>query len=285
MISFLIRQPIIAVHSGTPNHYLPGARIAWIQRLLFATRGYDQDIVWFAAWAPYLGYWAPDALGYLCAGAIETGGDTGQEVFDTLIASANGSHEIGLMGRHIIRGLLCASRRDGWKFIEQMLLSAQREEGLRQVILESIDEAQPFCFRRLLQLILDHNLSRFSAAVRAFDVWFGLALETISPKTINELLAQVVRCLDDPAEQEKMIHDGSAQEAYYALWTMAFDDAEKALPRAIALRQSSDPERRFAATHLLAQMDLIGSFKELLNALEDPDLEDCCPGGHQSEPS
>jgi HEAT repeat protein len=255
-----------------PNHYSPGARTVWLQRLIFATRGYDQNVNWFAAWAPHLGYGAPDALGYLFAGAIEMGGKTGQEVYDTLIASANGTHETGMMGRHIVRGLLCASRRDGWDFIERMLLAAQREEGLRQVILESVDEAHPLYFRRLLRLILENNLSRFSAAIRAFDVWFGLALETIPQKTVNDLLARVLCYLEDPFEREKVIRDGSAQEIYYALWAMAFEDAQATLPHAIKLRQSPNVEQRFAATHLLSQMDLVGGFKELLNALEDPDL-------------
>ena len=148
-----------------PNHYSPGARIAWLQQLLMVTRNYDQEVTWFAAWAPYLMYGADHALGYLFAGAIEAGGKTGQEVFDILIASANGDHEIGIMGRHVVRGLVCARRADGWEYIERMLLAAQREEGLRQVILESVDEAQPALFPRLLRLIVEHNLSRFSAAI------------------------------------------------------------------------------------------------------------------------
>jgi HEAT repeat protein len=255
-----------------PNHCSPGVRIAWLQRLIFVTRDYDQDVTWFAAWAPYLTYGAEDALGYLFAGAIEDGGATGREVFDILIASANGDHEIGLMGRHIVRGLLCASRPDGWDYIERLLLAAQREEGLRQVILESVDEARPVVFRRLLHLIVEHNLSRFSAAVRAFDVWFGLALENLSQKKLNEILARVLCFLDDPAEREQAVQNGPAQEAYFGLWAMAFEDAQAALPYAIALRQSSDVERRFVATHLLAQLGLTGAFQELLKALDDPDL-------------
>lgn len=253
-----------------PNHDTPGARIRWLENLLLATRGYDQDVTWFAAWAPHLGY--TSLLGYLFAGAIETGGEIGQQVFDILIASGNGSHEIGRMGRHVVRGLLCASRPDGWEFIERMLIAAQREEGLRQVILESIDEAHPQAFRRLLQLIIDRNLSRFSAAIRAFDVWFGLALEAVSQKTVAEILAHIQRHLNDPAEQTKAIQEGSAQEAYYALWAMAFDNVIAALPYAVELRQSPHSEHRFAATHLLAQTNLTAAFEELLNAVEDPDL-------------
>jgi HEAT repeat protein len=256
----------------TQGHLTSSARGLWLQRLLQAVKGYDQPADWFAAWAPHLGYWAPDALGYLFAGAIEAGGESGQRVFDILIASGEGRHEIGLMGRHVVRGLACASRPDGWEFIERLLLSAQREEGLRQVVLESVDEAHPQLFRRMLHLILGHRLTRFSAAVRAFDVWFGLALETVSQKTITDLLEGVLYFLDDPQSCQAALLDGPPEKAYYALWAMAFNDAQSALPHAIALRRSPDIQRRFIATHLLAQMDLWESFRELLEALEDPEL-------------
>ncbi len=256
-----------------PHHYSPKARVAWVQRLVIVTKKFpNQEVAWYATWAPYLGYSAPDSLGYLFAGAIDAGGDIGKEVYDILITSANGSHEIGRMGRHVVRGLLCSSRLEGWDFVERMLLAAQREEGLRQVILESIDEAQPQAFRRMLQLILEHNLSRFSAAIRAFSVWFGLPFEVVSQKTVNEVLVKVIHYLDSRSECEKVVQQGSPEEAYYALWSMAFEDAAAALPHAVALRQSAEVERRFAATHLLAQLTLTGSLDELLKAVLDDDL-------------
>jgi hypothetical protein len=112
----------------------------------------EQDIAFYAAWAPYIGYsyMSADPLGRLFAVAIDRGGPEGDEVFRILTDSARGQHEIGAMGRHVTRALLSASRPDGWEFCEKLLLAAQREEGLRQVILETIDEAHPQAFRRML---------------------------------------------------------------------------------------------------------------------------------------
>lgn len=256
-----------------PDHFSPTARLTWLINLVRVTTDFDQEVTWYAIWAPYLGYLAPESLGYLFAGTIESGGNTGQQVFDILVASANGSHEIGAMGRHVVRGLLCASRQDGWEHIERMLLAAQREEGLRQVILESIDEAQPQAFSRMLRLILEQNLCRFSAAIRAFDVWFGLALENVSQKTIHELLEKVADHLDSPQNCEQAIAHGSAEEVYFALWSMAFEDIVPAMRRAIEIRQSTSAEHRFVATHFLTQVRLVGSFNELVKTLDDPNLQ------------
>ena len=135
-----------------------------------------------------MGYWGSDTLGYLFAAAIGKKDQIGDEVLEILVASANGTHQTGMMGRHVVRALLCSPRVEGWEYIERMLLAAQREEGLRQVILEAIDEAHPQEFRRILRLVVDQNLIRFSAATRAFSVWFGLPFEVTNSKTARAVL-------------------------------------------------------------------------------------------------
>jgi hypothetical protein len=49
--------------------------------------------------------------------------------------------------------------------MEKALLAAQRQEGFRQSILETVDEAHPHAFRRMLRLIAEHDLARFSSVV------------------------------------------------------------------------------------------------------------------------
>ena len=48
-----------------------------------------------------------------------------------------------MMGRHVIVALLGAARPEGWEFTERLLLAAQRQEGLRQSILESARRGAP----------------------------------------------------------------------------------------------------------------------------------------------
>jgi len=249
------------------------ARLQWLSMLMQVGLPYaHQDIAWFAAWAPYLAGYYGDAFGILFAAAIDAGGADGDTVFQILQASASGSHETGAMGRHVTRGLLVASRPDGWAFIERLLLVAQRQEGLRQAILECVDEAHPEAYRRMLACIREHDLLRFSATLRAVDVWFGFAYDTLSVRAAAETLQLAERFLCEPAAARHALCEGSAADAYLALWSFAIHDTAMALVPASELLESSDPARRFAAVTFLSQTDLAVAHHLLRPVLDDPDL-------------
>jgi hypothetical protein len=248
-------------------------RVTWIAQLVAVVGPYQQSVSWFAAWAPHLsGYGQADTLGLFLAAAIDAGGPEGDEVFEILCASAKGEHEIGQMGRHVTRALLSASRPEGWKFVENLLLAAQREEGLRQAILESVDEAHPEAFRRMLRLILDNNLARFSATVRALDVWLSLQWDAVSTGVVNRTIEKMVSYLESPAARDSALKSKDAEEAYLALWTLAFDNAMSAINPADQLLKHPKAEHRFVAAHLLDQLQLSPANEKLLPALEDEDL-------------
>jgi HEAT repeat protein len=257
---------------------LPAAQRAalcdWLRVLPYAVGDFEQGIDWFVAWAPYIAPYNTDTFGVLFAAVIDAGGPDGEAAFETLLASARGEHPVGAMGRHVTRALLCASRRDGWEFIERLLLAAQRQEGLRQTVLETIDEAHPEAFRRMLRLIRDHDLLRFSATVRGADVWFGLQFETMAPAVARGVLDRARAFLEAPgsAVERASQADGGTETLYLALWSIAFEDALAAVAPAARLLSDPDPERRFAAAYLLGQLNLSPAAEALLPALDDEDL-------------
>lgn len=236
----------------------------------------EMSLDWFAAWVPYMGAYQADTFGKLFAFAIDQGDDLGEAVFQTLIESGKGEHEIGAMGRHVTRGLLSAGREDGWEWIEKLLLAAQRQEGLRQSVLEVVDEAHPTAFRRMLKVIRENDLFRFSATVRAADVWFGMnwvAYEKLSVKQANAATETVETFLADPAGRDEVLRETTdGQTVYLALWSIAFDDAYAALKAAVPLLTDPLVERRYAALHLLTELRLDEAQPAILSAFDDPDL-------------
>lgn len=259
-----LRRPFRARHPALtlwPRWY-------WLRSALAVVSQYDAGAAWFAIHAGYLPRDA-DTLGRLFAGAIDRGDG---EVFDILHATARGDHPVAAMGRHVTRGLLSAGRPEGWAAVAGLLLAAQREEGLRQIILETADEARPDAFRLILRTVLDHNLTRFSAAVRAANTWLGFRLDAENSGDLGGILHQTLRYLNDRAEREWAAARGNGREAYLALWAMAFDNIDVAAGTAEPLLSDADPERRFAAAYLLGQMQLHPASTALLPCLADDDL-------------
>lgn len=246
-------------------------RSHWLSGLIGVTSGYEaQNLTWWAQWAGYL--WNSQGLGILFAAAIDQGDTIGDEIFDILVASAKGEHEIGIMGHHVTQGLLITSRPEGWRFIEQLLIAAQRQEGLRQVVLETIDEAHPEAFRRMVQLIREQNLTRFSSVVRAVNVWFGLNWEATDTRAVQQTINHLDDWLTDGTACLAALEADDPQRVYLALCVLAFTDADHASEQAKKLLAHPQLEHRFVATHFLAYVGLPGLREALLSMLADKDL-------------
>ena len=244
-------------------------RVDWLAGIIQFSMDYEQPLSWYVVHAPYLGYVVDDAFAPLFAAAINLGDS---EVCDALIVSAKGEHEVGRMGRHIPRALMMAEDLDGWTFVEKLLLAAQRQEGLRQIILEAVDEAHPKAFQRMLTLIVKEKLSRFAATIRAVNVWLDMQLDTSKAKQADAVITALARVLDDPSARQKALESKDAEQIYLALWATAFGDAHATI--SLAKRFFNDPmaEKRYVAVHLLAQLDLDEARVALVPALQDRDL-------------
>ncbi|HEX5831751.1 MAG TPA: hypothetical protein VFY16_12270, partial [Gemmatimonadaceae bacterium] len=202
----------------------------WLLGTTVLVGEYDADIRWIAEHAAHLAGWSGGTdIGWLLAGAIDAGGDSARDVLDVLRAATLGEHETARMGRHVTQALMSCSRPEAWELVERLLLAAQRQEGLRQAILESVDEAHPDAFRRMLRLIRDEHLTRFSSVVRAADSWFGFQWDGASAVKIDAILERVLLFLDDPSARAAALHEKDAETVYLALWSIAFEDVDAAI--------------------------------------------------------
>ena len=253
--------------SRNPQHH-QAQRDHWLYTLLNNSKGFEQPLDWYAAWANYLDY-GQSALAIALAAAINQEEELGEKIFAILCDSARGDHDIGAMGRHVSRALLVANRPEGWELMGNMLVAAQRQEGLRQVILETIDEAHPQAFERLLRVLLEEELVRFSATIRAADVWFGLNWDVEQKKQVKSNLSQLLALLEDPEQQTVALVSDDAQWVFLALWQLGFRDVAGAIKAAAPLLQDPRPEHRFVAVYLLHQLDIPEARQLLVPCLYD----------------
>ena len=240
----------------------------YIRTLLIDTLAASEDLNWFATWAAYIH--KPMTVAPLLAAGINMGES---QVYDILYASLVGEHEIAAMGRHVLSAFMMCDKEEAWIAVEKTLLAAQRQEGLRQSILTYVDESHPEAYKRMLRLIAEHNLSRFSASVSSVNVWFGFQFETGQSKKLDALLVEVADYFDDEAKRQEALNNGSGQELFLALWTIAFQDVEAALEAAQNTFDDADEERRFAAAHLVKMLGTKNGQTALQPLLHDTSLQ------------
>jgi hypothetical protein len=264
-----------------PSHAQATAelRSEWLIAMANMAKAFPAELLtvdWLAAWAPYLStnYYVHGAfaheIGVLLSGSLSA--SDGEPIFEILRQSLSNQHEIGAMGRHVTSALLLSDRTEGWELIEKTLLAAQRQEGLRQAILEGIDFAHPNVFRRMLRVILENDLIRFSATVRAIDVWFGHLWAATSTSVFKKMLTQLIEFLDDPAARDSALAGKDAEAAFLALWCVATEDAVASIEPAHKLLAAKSVEMRYVAAQHLANLNLDVASAALAEAIDDEDL-------------
>jgi hypothetical protein len=138
-------------------------RADWLTYLMRSIIPYRYDLDFLVAWAPHLRWGAEPCIGMLLAAILDSKGEDQEKTYAALTSILRGEHPVGRIAGHLTTAMLCCSRPEAWEAIEKLLLAAQRQEGLRQVVLETIDFAHPQAFIRMLRLIEREKLSRFAA--------------------------------------------------------------------------------------------------------------------------
>lgn len=85
----------------------------------------------------------------------------------------------------------------------RLLLAARLQEGLRQAIVETMDQGRTVSFIHLLKVIMSHNLQRFAAVKQGIAVSTGLG-EIDAPERITDKYFELVwRYVNSPATERK----------------------------------------------------------------------------------
>lgn len=264
---------------------IPGAaettradRAADLAGLVSMAGPFQADPVWLAIWGGQLASrerrWptAPRTIGGLLASAIDLGGQPGEETLRTLIEIGNGEHPAGMMGHHVIVALLGSARPEGWEFVERLLLAAQRQEGLRQSILEAADEGHRGAFDRMLAVVLDNKLLRFAAAVRAAGVWLGFGASVADLPLVEERVRTLALFRSSPDARAAALSAADPWDAYIALCAGGMRDALATIAEAATLAGATSPSLRAAALRYARATGLSAGQRVIAPAVDDEDV-------------
>lgn len=130
----------------------------------------------------------------------------------------------------------------------KLLLAARLQEGLRQAILETVDEGTPESHLYMLSIIMDNDLLRFASVKRAIAVWTGMGELNTQNRVFDKIARQMYSFLNDRALTREALQSADSVELYMALWCTGFyntDDMETLTPDLITHGQRHQVQTLF----------------------------------------
>lgn len=163
---------------------------------------------------------------YLYAAEIDRGNEAVIQALKDLILSEN---HTAYLDRQMILGILRSDHEELQELLGKLLLAARLQEGLRQAICESMDAGTPGAFLKLLKVVEDNDLIRFSSVKRSVSTWIGIYDENSVDRVNDKLLRLMGECLRDPAFCKDQLAANDAVAVNVALWAMGFYEVEDAV--------------------------------------------------------
>ncbi|HEU0125311.1 MAG TPA: hypothetical protein VFQ56_03315, partial [Flavobacterium sp.] len=180
----------------------------------------------------------------------------------------------GKVSRNIIKALLNSEKKENWELVEKLLLAAQRQEGLRQTVLEALDETSIGALEYMIKVIIDNKLTRFSSVVRAIDTWTGLGWDSEKETTVRNIINLASGYFSNPETIPAGIHSKNNNEAYMALWVQGVLDVEKTVPFLHELLEKGSAEKKSLALKFAGEtQDPYIEMPLYFKALDDENLQ------------
>ena len=176
--------------------------------------------------------------------ALDSGKDGLFQLFEDIIFNKD-PH--GKVSRNIIKALLNSEKQENWELVEKLLLAAQRQEGLRQTILEALDETSIGALQYMIKVLIDNKLTRFSSVVRAIDTWTGLGWDSEKETTVRNIIELASGYFSKPETIATGIKSKNNNEVYMALWVQGVLDVEKTVPYLHELLEKGSVEKKSLA--------------------------------------
>ena len=181
---------------------------------------------------------------YIWSAAIDNGNTEIYQLIEDIIFN---KHSEGKVSKNIIKALLNSEQKHCWELVEKLLLAAQRQEGLRQTVLEALDETSIGALQYMTQVILEHKLTRFSSVVRAIDTWTGLNWEAEKESVVKNIVSLADQYFTNPEQISAAVKSKNNNEVYMALWVQGVSDVEKTVPYLNELLDKGSVEKKCLA--------------------------------------
>ena len=181
--------------------------------------------------------------------AIQQGKPETIEAVKEVLTSEN---NVGILTQSLITAIESNNNEELHTLLLNVLRAAKLQEGLRQSIVECGNEYSLTFYKRMLDVIAEEGLLRYSSVRRSVQTWAGIGYESVSDKDIKTIFEGIHLFLTHPEERVKAYTGPNALLVYIALYTAGVEDFSIAQHDALQLIDGDTPSPEPYCSHLLS---------------------------------
>ena len=170
--------------------------------------------------------------------------------------------------RDLIVAIEQADNKELHKLLLDLFLAAKLQEGLRQTVIETVDESQITMFLSVIEAIKEHQLLRFSSVQRGIMTWIGIGYEIAEEKQIKRIFEWLYEFLYDKEALKQGLYAENPLKVYLALYCIGIYDVDEAIATAVNMLKNS-PRHVVAAALIYLKMTRQFSVIEHMNLVEE----------------
>lgn len=154
-----------------------------------------------------------------------------------------------MLTRALIKAIEQSHNQELQQLLTQLFLAAKLQEGLRQSIIETVDENQLDYFKTIINTIQEHQLLRYSSVQRGVLTWIGIGYEIVEDKQIQYIFDCLYDYIHNEEHRKEGLHHENPLNVYVALYCKGVISVQDALQEAFDLVESD--QRHIVACALI----------------------------------
>jgi hypothetical protein len=170
--------------------------------------------------------------------------------------------EVGIVNELLIQVILKSERPELWEELRKLLLAAQRQEGLRQSIINNINVGKGAARMLFIETIIQNELLRFISVLKKFENWFHLPLADgkISNEKDYEKCGQLILSIykQGGLNADIILNNKNLVEAYFQLWVLRETNAKLFWEIAEVIMTSKDETKKAILLYTTSVLGLKG---------------------------
>lgn len=173
------------------------------------------------------------------------------EVLAALKEIVYGDNQTALLTHEMIKGIFMSHNEELYVMMGELLTASRLQEGLRQSIVERMDEGTLKANLYMLKVIVDNGFIRYSSVVRALGVWTGMGLEATNQRVVGQLIEGAYQSLNDESVRESWLSSKNANHVYLSLWATAVFEERNLISKIQYLMEHGELYQKIIAQYVL----------------------------------